>query len=112
MKSIIKLIIAALVIHGTWRAGAVYWQYHQFKDELQQLAQFSGNRSENELVGRVGEVANRLQVRVEPQRIAARREDNRTFIDASYDVRIELLPRYYYPWTFTVHAEAFTIGVK
>ena len=28
MKTIIKLIIAALVVHATWRAGTVYLRYY------------------------------------------------------------------------------------
>ena len=49
MKTIIKLVIAALVIHATWRAGTVYLRYYEFKDEVTQIAQFGVNETDNEL---------------------------------------------------------------
>jgi hypothetical protein len=109
MKTLIKLIIAAVVIHATWRAGTVYWNYYQFQDGLQQIAQFSGARSANELRNMAFEVAKQHDIPIQPDRIIVRREENHTLIDASYDVRIELLPRYYYPYQFKVSVDAFTI---
>jgi len=112
MKALIKLTIAALIVHATWRAGAAYWQYYQFRDGVQQIAQFSGKLSENELHSRVLEVGRSFEVPLEPGRVNVRRRENHTLIDASYDERIEVFPRYYYPWQFNVKADAFTIVAK
>lgn len=112
MKTLIKLIIAALVVHATWRAGTVYFRYYQFKDAVQQTAQFSGTRSENALRDRVLEIAKELQVPLDSDRVTVRRQDNHTLIDATYDEQIELLPRYYYPWVLKVNVDAFTIVPK
>jgi hypothetical protein len=112
LKTLIKLIVAALIIHATWRAGTVYFRYYQFKDGVQQTAQFSGTRSEGELHNRVMELANQMQVPLDSERLRVRREDNHTLIDATYDERIEVLPRYYYPWQFRVNVDAFTIVPK
>jgi len=112
MKALIKLIIAALIVHATWRAGTVYFRYYQFKDGVQQTALFSGTRSESELQNRVVELARELQVPLEADRATVRRQDNHTFIDATYEERIELLPRYFYPWEFRVNVDAFTIVPK
>jgi hypothetical protein len=112
MKTLIKLTIAAIVIHATWRAGTVYFRYYQFRDGLQQTAQFSGGRSENELRNRAYEIATQYEVPIAPEHIRVRREDNHTLIDASYEERIELLPRYYYPYQFKVSVDAFTIVPK
>jgi hypothetical protein len=109
MKTLIKLVIAALVVHATWRAGTVYFRYYQFKDGVQQTAQFAGTRSENELHNRVLELARELRVPLEADRLRVRREDNRTLIDATYDERLELFPRYFYPWQLRVNVAAFTI---
>jgi hypothetical protein len=112
MKTLIKLIIAALIVHGTWRAGMVYFRYYQFKDGVQQTAQFSGTRSEQDLHNRVVELARELQVPLDADRVTIRRQDNHTLIDATYDERIELLPRYFYPWQLRVNVDAFTIVPK
>ena len=112
MKTLIKLIIAALVLHATWRAGMVYFRHYQFKDGVQQTAQFAGTRSETALHDRVLELAKELEVPLDADRITVRRQDNHTLIDATYNVRIELLPRYYYPWELKVNVDAFTIVPK
>jgi hypothetical protein len=112
MKALVKLIIAALVIHATWRTGTVYFRHYQLKDGLQQTAQFSGTRSESDLHNRVMELAGELQVPLDPENVRVRRQDNHTLIDATYDEQIEVLPRYFYPWQFRVHVDAFTLVPK
>ena len=109
MKALIKLVIAALVVHATWRAGDAYLRYYRFKDGLQQTAQFSLGRSENEVHTQAVELAKRNGVPIDPEDIAVTRKDNHTLIDASYEERIELLPRYYYPYRFKLTVDAFTI---
>ena len=109
MKALIKILIAALVVHATWRAGNAYLRYYRFKDGLQQAAQFSLGRSENEVHSRAVDVARQNDVPIDPGDIAVRRQDTHTLIDASYEERIELLPRYYYPYHFKVTVDAFTI---
>lgn len=112
MKTLIKLIIAAAVLHATWRTGMAYFRYYELKDDLQQIAQFSGNRSESELHDQALQAARRYDIPLNPSRVAVRREENHTLIEASYDERIELLPAYYYPWRFDMNVDAFTIVAK
>ena len=109
MKTLIKLIIAALVIHATWRAGSAYWVYYKFRDTLQEVALFSAGQSEQEVHTRALEVASDLKVPIEPEQIAVRRQDEHTFIDATYQTGIEVLPRYRYPWEFKVNVDAWSI---
>ena len=109
MGTLIKLAIAALIIHGSWRAGTVYRKYYKFRDNLQATAQFAGNGSVPELHARVMQLASELAVPVTDDRVNVRREKNRTFIDAAYTDQIEILPRYFYPWEFKVNVEAFTL---
>jgi hypothetical protein len=111
MKTLIKLTIASLVIHATWRAGSAYWVYYQFRDNLQQVALFSAGQSEQEVHNRALEVASELKVPIEPEQIAVRRQDEHTFIDASYKTGIEVLPRYRYPWEFKLNVDAWSISI-
>ncbi|RPI48776.1 MAG: hypothetical protein EHM55_25035 [Acidobacteria bacterium] len=112
MKAIIKLVIAALVVHATWRAGNVYLRYYQFKDNVQQAAQFSDRRPEHELRERVMSLAGQYEIPLAPEALQVRREDNHTIVDATYTERIELLPRYFYPWEFKVNVDTFTYVAK
>jgi hypothetical protein len=108
MKALIRLTIAALIIHATWRAGTVVWRNYQFRDGVQQTALFSGRRTDNELRLQVMEIAKAYEIPLDPERLAVHRPPDHTIIIASYDERIELLPRYYYPWTFNVNEDALT----
>ena len=112
MKALLRLVIAALVIHATWRAGAVFWRNYQFRDGVQQTAQFSGHRSDAELREQVMEVARANEIPIEADAVSVRRTENHTLIDASYEERIEFVPRYFYPWRFNVSVDAFTLIPK
>lgn len=111
MKALIKLAIAALIVHASWRAGNVYWRYYKFKDGVQHTAQFSGTSSESDLQSRVMQIAGQYQIPVNPEQIRVRREANHTLIDAVYRDRIEIAPSYFYPWEFTVNVDAFTVSM-
>jgi len=112
MKTIIKLVVAALIVHATWRTGNVYLRYYQFKDNVHQAAQFSDRRPESELRERVMSLAEQYQIPLDPEALRVRRQDNHTIVDANYTERIEILPRYFYPWDFKVNVDTFTYVAK
>jgi hypothetical protein len=112
MKTILKLLLAALIVHGTWRAATVYWRYFQFKEGVQHIAQFSGGRSEGDVQEQVMETARQLTVPLQPDQVRVRREEARTLIDAVYTDRIELIPTKYYPWEFKVNVNAIITVIK
>ena len=111
MGTIIRLGIAALIIHGAWRAGEAYWTYYAFRDEVQATAQFAGAMSEREVHARVIEIASDMGIRVSPQQVIVRKDGNHTRVEASYVDRIEILPTYYRPWEFEVNVDAFTVAI-
>ena len=104
---LIKLAIVVLILHGTWRAGSAYWVFYRFEDGLQEIAQFGGNSSDEELRAKVGKLAMDLAVPVSPETVEIRRTQAKLFIDASYHTRIQFLPRKPYPWTFKASAAAW-----
>lgn len=109
MRLIVKLIVAGLLVHATWRAGSAYWVYYQFLDGLRDAAQFSQGKTEHDIQMRALEIAERLGLRVRQQDIAVRREQGHTFIDSSYKTEIELLPAYRYPWEFKLKVDAWSV---
>ncbi len=112
MRVLIKLLIAGMVVHGSWRAGMAYWDYYRFRDAVQAAAQFAGDRSTHEVQARVLEIASSLGLPVEAERVSVRRESNHTFVDATYVRQIEILPAYQIPWEFTVNVDAWTITLR
>ena len=111
MRVLIKIVIAGLVVHATWRTGSVYWTFFNFKDGLREVAQLSSGKSEQEVHHRALEIASKLKVPIASEQITVTRQEDHTFIDASYKTKIEVLPRYWYPWEFTVNVDAWTIPV-
>lgn len=108
IKTLLKLVIAALVLHASWRAGTTYWRFYTFKDRVQETAQFAGNKSSEALHERVLEIAEQMDVPLSPDRVDVRRRENHTLIDAEYIESIEIVPTYFYPWEFKVNVDAFT----
>ena len=108
MGTIIKLGMAALVIHGAWRASEAYWAFYAFKDEVQAAAQFSGAMTEGDVRTRVMEIASAMDIPIQPEHLRVRRVGNHTMVDASYVDSIEILPTYFRPWEFEVNVDALS----
>ena len=49
VKTLIKIAIALIVIHGAVRVGSAFWNYYRFEDALLQIAQFGDRRTERQL---------------------------------------------------------------
>lgn len=112
MRILIKLAIVGLVVHAAFRAGISYMTYYQFRDELRQIAQFSGGRSAEELHERAFEIAQQLDIPITSEQIAVRKERDHTFIDASYEEPIDILPTYQYPWEYQINVDAWTLNLR
>ena len=112
MKTIVKLIVAALVIHATYRAGVVYMRYYEFKDDVTQIAQFGVRRTDNELKNNVLEAARRREIPLNPDAIRVRRDNHHIMIDARYIEQVELAPRYFYPWEAKLHVDVLTLVLQ
>jgi hypothetical protein len=110
MKTILKLVIAALIIHACWRAGSAYWRYYRFKDEVQQAALFGLSKSESDLQKSVIETARRMQLPLAPGSVSVHREENHTYVTATYTEQVQLVPTYYFPYVFDVNLDVLTLG--
>jgi hypothetical protein len=112
MKTIIKLVITALVLHATWKAGTVYLRYYEFKDEVTQIAQFGTQQSDSQMRDAVLDAAKRREIPLEPDAVSVRRPNHRIIIDATYREQVELAPRYFYPWDAKVHVDVLTLVLR
>lgn len=112
MKAIVKLILAALVLHATWRAGTVYLRYYEFKDEVTQIAQFGTRQTDNQLRNAVLDAAKRRDIALEADAVTVRRQNYRIIIDSHYREQVELAPRYFYPWDAKLHVDVLTLVLQ
>jgi len=112
MKAIIKLIIAALIVHATWRAGTVYLRYFGLKEDVTQIAQFGTRQTDNELRSGVVDAASRRDIALDPNTITVLRQNHHIIIDATYTEQVELAPRYFYPWDAKLHVDVLTLVLQ
>ena len=108
MKTVIKLLIAAVVLHGAFRIGAAYWALYQYEDELQQIAQFAGNRQAKEVRDQALTKATEMALPITSEAIQVRRSDREIFIDVAYVDQVQIFPTYYRPWEFKASVKAWT----
>jgi hypothetical protein len=112
MKTIIQLLITALILHATWRAGTVYLRYYQFKDDVTQIAQFGAHQTDNELRNGIIDAAKRRDVALTADDVTVRRQNHHILVDANYREQVELAPRYFYPWDAKVHVDVLTLVLQ
>ena len=107
IKTVIKLAIAALLVHACWRSANVVLRYSNFKDAVHEMVLFSTTKSDDQVQARVLELAQQYEVPVQPENVTVRRIGNRTMVNAVYTDQIELVPTKFYPWEFKVNVETF-----
>ena len=109
IRLVIKLAIVAFIVNATWRIGSAYVSFYKFKDAVQGTSQSSPGHSEAELRQRILELASQFDLPVNEDSFSIRRENDHTYINGSYTQPLQVLPRYWYPWTFTWSSDTFTI---
>jgi type III secretion system FlhB-like substrate exporter len=110
MKTLIKLIIAAVVVNAAYRGGSAYLKYYQFKDETQQMILFGQAEPVATLTKQIiGEAAKR-DVPLDEDDVMVTREGTRTVAEVSYTENVEIFPRYFYPVAFSFNAEAYGVA--
>ena len=110
MKTILKLLIAAVILHAVYRAGTSAAAYYQLKDASQQILVFGGRATPAQLQASILAKAEELAVPLAPENVLVERQGVRTTAEASYTDPIELLPRYRYPFTYSFRVEAISLG--
>jgi hypothetical protein len=112
MKTIIKLLITAAILHATWKGGSTYLRFWQFKEEVTEIAQFGVNQSNETLRGRVLDSARRRDIPINANTLSVQRRQARIIIDGSYVEQVELVPRYFYPWEAKLHVDVLTLVLQ
>jgi hypothetical protein len=109
MTRIIRFLIVGLIVWAAYHAGMAQWQQFQFSDALQQIAQFGPDQDEAAVRTAVMDAGVKFGVSLDPQRVSVRKLNEHLYIDVSYTVQIEVLPRYKYPWNFEANAHGWFV---
>src|SRR5256885_1956287 len=109
IKTIVKLVIAALVVNACWRSANVVLKYFNFKDAVHEMVLFSNAKSDAQMEAKVMELASQFDVPVAAENVEILHQENRTIINANYTDKIELIPTKSFPFQFKVNVEAFNV---
>jgi hypothetical protein len=89
LKTIIQLLIAALVLHGCIRMGGAVWRNLQFKDAVEQETRFAGASPATALHQRIMELAEEHGIVIDPADVVVERRNQETYVATSY---VETIP--------------------
>jgi hypothetical protein len=106
MKTLIKLIVAAVVLNAAVRYADAEWKFYKWKDSSYQTLTLGVDTPPDRLREQILARAADLKLPVAAENVAVTREGLRTSARGSYRRDIELFPGYLYPRDF-----AFTVEV-
>jgi len=95
MTTIIKLLIAALVLNAAAQVGLAYFKLYQFQDAVHEALLFAPNASEPDIAARVAEIAVEHGVPLESSDIEIRSERFERTVSAPYVDEVTLVPGIY-----------------
>jgi len=127
-KTLIKIAIALIILHAAFRVGNAYWTFYRYEDALLQIAQFGDRRTERQVCDEALSTGVEHGVPIAAADLTVRMGGNPPFncetgptalkgsslavatgqltIEGWYQDRLQVLPRYFYPWEFRPTASA------
>lgn len=101
MKTIFKIAVMIILLVATVQAGRAAVKHYTFVDAIHEAMLFSGNRTDEELVDRVLDLADMHEVPLDPEALVVRRLPYAIEVEAPYSEAIELVPGVIKrPWGF------------
>jgi hypothetical protein len=95
MKTIIQLLIVALVVNAAFQAARSYYTFYDYRSSLTEEIQRTRNTTTSQLRERALELAIEYGLDIERDAIQIRVDGDRTFVDFSYVDAVSLVPKYY-----------------
>jgi hypothetical protein len=95
LKTILQLLIAALIVNAAARGGMATWRYYQFKDAATNEARLAGDETAAVVHQRILRVAEEQGIAILPADLEVAKEGTATTVAALYGEEIELIPRLY-----------------
>jgi hypothetical protein len=99
VKLVLKLALAALIANTIYRLGHEYLTYIKFRDAVRDAAMFR-SKDDNELRARISEIAGEYEIPQHIESLDIARVDRHVIVRGMYTKGIEVVPSYWYPWTF------------
>ena len=104
IKLLVKLAIVALLANAAREMGTAYLTWFRFRDDVRQAAIYKA-KTDGELMSRIMDLAARYEIPLEQDNVTVSRDERSVTVDGWYDVVIEVVPRFRYPWHFSLAVE-------
>lgn len=112
IRRLITLAIVFLIGYAGWNVAPVILNHYEFQAKLDELARFSGDRTEGDLQARVLQLAGEYDIPVTERDVQVARQADRIRIDVAYRKMLKVAPRYEYPWDYTIHVEVMAARMR
>jgi hypothetical protein len=95
MTTLIKFVIAVVILNAAARAGVAAFEHYQFTDAAHEAMVFAPNATDTQLVQTVARIAHDHNVPVTEDEITLRHNGPDIIIEFSYDKDVDLVPGFY-----------------
>jgi hypothetical protein len=117
LKTIIRLLVVALLLNAALRVGNAFWRYYAFKDDVEQLVRFGETETAASLHRQILQIAEEQGIDLYPADLVVEKEKAQTHVSALYGEQIELLPRVYqrehlFEFDFSIKPTAAVISLE
>jgi hypothetical protein len=106
MKTVLQLLLAAIVINACVRAGESAWSSYQFRDTVEQEARFGSARTTSQLQDRLLQIAEDHGITINEDRLIVTRRGLETVVVLEYTDEIPLIP-----WVYT-HPQIYDVSLQ
>ena len=113
MKTLLKLVVVALMANAAWHLSSAYLSFYRFRDAVNETALFGAAKSDADVRQRVLELAQEFDIPITEDNFTVSHENHHTTINGEYTNPIDLLPNYHVPWKFTLNVDTTDLsGLK
>jgi hypothetical protein len=97
VKTVLKLLVVAVIINGAYQVGMDEYRFSQLKDSVHSMLVLGTHTELEQLKEMILQKAADLKVKVSPEKVTLAREGVRTSVSVAYSSEPEPFPGYKYP---------------
>src|SRR5690349_18953216 len=106
MKLLIKLALVGLIAYGTYNVGSAYITHYRFRDAVQEMVQFRGNKDDAWVHDRIVDLAQQYEIPVDDKAIEIQTERLHSLVTITYVRKIDIIPGVKRDWPFVANVDA------
>ena len=108
MKTVFKLLIAALVINATWQFANAYISHYSFQDSVKEAA-LARRQTDAQLRQRIIALAADNNIPISDGDFTIRHGESHIFVEGGYDRPVPVFPGMEFPLHLAVSIDAYVL---